>query len=113
MSEDAISRFFEKISTDDALREEFTKAIEGAVVDLAARHGCEFTAEELAQKLAGELTEGDLEAVAAGMATPMANETLSSEMLLAGLTRGVGFQVGGTVASAKGLGGRSVDIYTR
>lgn len=89
MGNEAINSFFQKMSEDDALREEFKGAIEGAVVDLAQRHGCDFTAEDLAQRLLGELGDDDLENVAGGRVELNVSRDMSSELLLAGLTRGI------------------------
>ena len=89
MSDEAISRFFRMLNDTPELRAEFKTALEGAVVGLAARHGCEFTADELALRLSDELSDEDLEDVAGGASAPITTQDLSSEMLLSGLTRGL------------------------
>ena len=89
MSDEAITRFFQMLNDDRELRDDFKSALEVAVVELAARHGCDFTADELALRLADELSDEDLENVAGGASAPIATQDLSSEMLLSGLTRGL------------------------
>ena len=81
MSQQSCTEFFAKINTDAALQQEVDAALEGkedtaaatAFVEVGAKHGYEFTAQEAAQKhqeiiaaADGELEEEALENVAGG-----------------------------------------------
>lgn len=81
MSRESLTQFWKKIGSDAKLQkalEALFKRSSGrpittgaAIVDLAAKHGFKFTADELRAHLAGigreaELSEKDLEAVAGG-----------------------------------------------
>lgn len=80
MSAKSVKEFLDKIAQDEALRDELTNAVKGrddresAAAEVAAMHGFEFDAEELKRILdvaqgapANELTEEELDAVAAGL----------------------------------------------
>jgi predicted ribosomally synthesized peptide with nif11-like leader len=77
MSVEAVSEFFEKLadqSFDDECQEAVKTATLDAIVDVAARHGLTFTADELSDQLrdrAGEpdveIGDQDLDAVAGGI----------------------------------------------
>lgn len=76
MSKEAVLEFREVVNRDDELKSEIRAAVasEGGldVIAIAARHGFEFTAEELsavAGGVADELTEFELEMVAGGERT--------------------------------------------
>ena len=86
MSIEAVNQFLTKVTEDQELQAELAKAMEGendrqAATQLGAKHGFQFTPEELAseianrqsefqtQQSANELSEQELEAVAGG-ATP-------------------------------------------
>lgn len=81
MTTRAIQEFLERANSDEGLREELRALVEGpdetaldALTALAAKHGFEFSVEELNEALdrvherdlGGELTERDLEKVAGG-----------------------------------------------
>jgi predicted ribosomally synthesized peptide with nif11-like leader len=81
MSTQDVKEFLDKINRDEALRDELTSVVkarddkEAAAAEVAARHGFEFGAEELKRILdaaqgapSAELTEEELDAVAAGLA---------------------------------------------
>lgn len=70
MSKDAVDRFWKMMAADEGIRREFRASIQAAAVGFAASHGCEFTEEELASKLAGELSDDDLAQVAGGGNVP-------------------------------------------
>ncbi len=87
MSTQAANQFLQKVTEDPQLQEELAKALEAendrqAATDLAAKHGYEFTPDELWAEIqnrqsefqpgqdAGELNEEELEAVAGGACTP-------------------------------------------
>ena len=90
MSTQAVNQFLQKVSEDPQLQEELAKILESennereAATDLAAKHGYQFTPDELwaeiqnrqsefqATQEAGELNEEELEAVAGGLCTPAA-----------------------------------------
>jgi predicted ribosomally synthesized peptide with nif11-like leader len=78
MSREAIERFISLLDTDEDLQQtywqEVGRATLDAVVALAQRQNCEFTAEELAEVWAGEEGELDddaLDAVAGGQTTAL------------------------------------------
>ena len=79
MSIEAVNQFLEKVTQDNQLQEELTKAMEAeddrqAVTDLANNKGYQFTVEELMAEIekrqkaleSGELSEEELESVAGG-----------------------------------------------
>ena len=83
MSTQAVNEFLQKVTEDPQLQEELAKALEAendrqAATDLAAKHGYQFTADELWAEIqhrqselgqsqdSGELNEEELEAVAGG-----------------------------------------------
>lgn len=79
MSAQDLKEFLEKIDQDEALRDELTGVVkarddkEAATAEVAARHGFQFSAEELKRVLdatqgtaSSELDEEELDAVAAG-----------------------------------------------
>ena len=83
MSTQAVNEFLQKVSEDSQLQEELAQALETendrqAATDLAAKHGYQFTADELWAEIqnrqsefsqsqdSGELNEEELEAVAGG-----------------------------------------------
>lgn len=79
MSQQAITEFWQRLNSDETLRGEFDALVTShpnvpatQVVDLGARHGLDFTAEELhtSVRLAAgaELSEDELSAVAGGFA---------------------------------------------
>lgn len=81
MSVENVVRFFGKLETDESLAGEYTQATRGsmqealrsAVVELAARHGCEFTADDLEthlDRVAAELGDDELDRVAGGGVEP-------------------------------------------
>jgi len=80
MSAEAVKEFFDRMAQDEALRDEVIAAVKQAddrnsvTSEIAAKHGFQFTAEELAKILDAtqgadkdELTPEELEAVAAGL----------------------------------------------
>lgn len=80
MSTKSLREFLDKIGKDESLRDELTGVVkkrddkEAAAAEVAARHGFEFDAVELQRILDAaqgtsdtELTEDELEAVAAGL----------------------------------------------
>ncbi len=80
MSAEAVKEFFDRMAQDDALRDEVVAAVKQAddrnlvTSEIAAKHGFEFSSEELAKILDAtqsgdqdELTPEELEAVAAGL----------------------------------------------
>ena len=88
MSIEAVNKFLQKVTEDQQLQEELAKALESendrqAATDLAAKHGYEFTPDELWAEIqnrqsefqqkeqAGELNDEELEAVAGGACTPI------------------------------------------
>jgi predicted ribosomally synthesized peptide with nif11-like leader len=87
MSVEAVNQFLQKVTEDPQLQEELAKALEAdndrqAAADLAAKHGYQFTPDELwaeiqnrqsefEQQSTGELSEDELEAVAGGFCTPI------------------------------------------
>jgi len=80
MSREAIDRFFSLLDADEDLQntywQEVGRATLDAVVALARRQSCEFTAEELSEVWAdeeGELDEDSLDAVAAGTSPTLAS----------------------------------------
>ncbi len=83
MSIEAVNQFLDRVSSDRQLQAEVTQAMEAendrlAVTQLAAKHGFEFTSEELGSQVQqtieaqqeGELNEAELESVAGGICTP-------------------------------------------
>ena len=89
MSIEAVNQFLTKVSEDQELQAELATAMEAeddrqASTELAAKHGYDFTPEELASEMenrqsefqskheANELSEEELEAVAGGACTPAA-----------------------------------------
>jgi predicted ribosomally synthesized peptide with nif11-like leader len=84
MSVESINQFFQKLSEDEKLQQELAKAVESAenegvaTAELGAKHGYQFTSDELWQEIqnrhneiqrskeAGELNDEELEAVAGG-----------------------------------------------
>ncbi len=83
MSIEAVNKFLQKVTEDQQLQEELAKALESendrqAATDLAAKHGYEFTPDELwaeiqnrqsefqQKQAAEELSEEELETVAGG-----------------------------------------------
>jgi len=86
MSKEAVGEFLIKLDEDVGVRLELSAALEGneqqapAMVEVAARHGLEFTPDEYAEVIAsitdlqdGVLRDDELEAVAGGLAGGMAN----------------------------------------
>ena len=83
MSIQAVNQFLEKVAQDSKIQEELAQAMQAeddrqAVVELGAKHGFEFTGEELMTEIekrqqaaidSGELSEEELEAVAGGACT--------------------------------------------
>ncbi|WP_083894164.1 Nif11-like leader peptide family natural product precursor [Rivularia sp. PCC 7116] len=83
MSIEAVNQFLEKVAKDSNIQEELVQAMQAendrqAVVELGAKHGFNFTGDELMNEIekrqkaaadSGELSEEELEAVAGG-ATP-------------------------------------------
>ncbi len=84
MSIEAVNQFLDRVSSDRQLQAEVTQAMEAendrlAVTQLAAKHGFEFTPEELGSQVQnrqsefqmnqeeGELNEAELESVAGGI----------------------------------------------
>jgi predicted ribosomally synthesized peptide with nif11-like leader len=79
MSTDAVKKFLDLAQADSGLREQVSKVVAERgeessfeLVELAATHGCEFTATELIEyvatrKAGAELSEAELEAVAGGI----------------------------------------------
>lgn len=90
MSLEAVNQFLQKVSEEPQLQEQVAKAMESenhrqAVVELAAKQGYQFTAEEIGQEIqkrqdaaiaAGELNEEELEAVAGGACSPLITKTV-------------------------------------
>jgi predicted ribosomally synthesized peptide with nif11-like leader len=87
MSIQAVNQFLTKVGEDQQLQAELAQAMEAendrqAATELGAKHGYEFTPEELASEVenrqsefqsrqsANELSEEELEAVAGGFCTP-------------------------------------------
>jgi predicted ribosomally synthesized peptide with nif11-like leader len=83
MSLEAVNQFLQKVTEDEQLQEELAKALEAendrkAATDLAAKHGYDFTPDELwteiqnrqsefqQKQVTEELSEEELEAVAGG-----------------------------------------------
>ncbi|AFY58613.1 bacteriocin propeptide, TIGR03798 family/class IIb bacteriocin, lactobin A/cerein 7B family [Rivularia sp. PCC 7116] len=80
MSIEAVNKFLDKVAQDSTIQEELAQAMQAendrqAVVDLGAKHGFEFTGDELVTEIekrqkaaaeSGELSEEELEAVAGG-----------------------------------------------
>lgn len=88
MNREAVNQFLQKVTEEPQLQQEFAKALEAgndlqAATDLAAKHGYQFTPDELQAEVqnrqsefqqrqdAGELNEEELEAVAGGLCTPL------------------------------------------
>ncbi len=84
MSIEAVNQFLDRVSSDRQLQAEVTQAMEAendrlAVTQLAAKHGFDFTPEELGSQIEqtiesqqeGELNEAELESVAGGVCTPL------------------------------------------
>jgi predicted ribosomally synthesized peptide with nif11-like leader len=78
MSAEAVKTFFEKLDADEFLQRELAESADDAIrnvvrealIDMASKHGCEFTGEDLAQHLdsvSEELSDEDLERVAGGI----------------------------------------------
>ena len=79
MSAEAVRRFWNDVDEDTALRQgvealfsagDSPQASAAAIVEVAAKHGYEFTADELKQHVAAnaaELSDAELEAVSGGM----------------------------------------------
>jgi len=86
MSIEAVNQFLQKVTEDEKLQEELAQVLEledndrAAAVELGAKYGYEFTADEIGQEIqnrqsefqirkeAGELNDEELEAVAGGEA---------------------------------------------
>ncbi|AFY58611.1 bacteriocin propeptide, TIGR03798 family [Rivularia sp. PCC 7116] len=80
MSIEAVNKFLDKVAQESKIQEELAQAMQAendrqAVVDLGAKHGFEFTGDELMTEIekrqkaaieSGELNEEELEAVAGG-----------------------------------------------
>lgn len=88
MNTEAVNQFLQKITEEPQLQQEFAKALEvgndlQAATDLAAKHGYQFTPDELRTEIqnrqrdfqqrqaAGEINEEELEAVAGGACSPL------------------------------------------
>ncbi|BBD63707.1 hypothetical protein NIES4072_26370 [Nostoc commune NIES-4072] len=88
MSTQAVNQFLQKVTEEPQLQQEFAKALEAgnnlqAATNLAAKHGYQFTPDELQAEIqnrqsefqqrqdAGQLNEEELEAVAGGLCTPV------------------------------------------
>ena len=84
MNPEAVNQFLQKVTEEPQLQQEFAKTLEAgndlqAATDLAAKHGYQFTPDELRAEIhnrqsefqqrqnAGELNEEELEAVAGGL----------------------------------------------
>ncbi|BBD63706.1 hypothetical protein NIES4072_26380 [Nostoc commune NIES-4072] len=93
MTTEAVNQFLQKVTEEPQLQQEFAKALEAgndlqAATNLAAKHGYQFTPDELQAEIqnrqsefqqrqnAGELNEEELEAVAGGFCTPALIGTL-------------------------------------
>jgi predicted ribosomally synthesized peptide with nif11-like leader len=90
MSEEAVSDFFERLKDDNALASEYnakvSRAIVPAILDVAARHGYDFTSRELGKYLKNkphELSEQELESVSAG--GPFTSGMLTNPWVIGGL----------------------------
>ena len=100
MSTQAVNQFLQKVTEDSQLQQELAKALEGennsqSVIDLAVKHGYQFTADEFWAEIqnrqsefqqkqdAEELNEEELEAVAGGFCTPL----ISVASLTVGIAR--------------------------
>jgi predicted ribosomally synthesized peptide with nif11-like leader len=77
MSVESVVKFFTMLDENESLQQEcanvtdeaMRNALRDAVIGMAAKHGCEFTAEELSEHLdtvSEELSEEDLDQVAGG-----------------------------------------------
>lgn len=89
MSGKAISEFWKRLKTDDAMRGEFDALVTASpnvpaseVVQLGARHGLDFTADELRTTVAlaagAELSDDELEAVAGGASLAIKGEVITA-----------------------------------
>ncbi len=102
MSIEAVNQFLTKVSEDQELQAELATAMEAendrtAATELAAKHGYNFTSEELASEIenrqsefqskheVNELSEEELEAVAGGLCTP----AVATAVVSAGVAKGV------------------------
>ena len=106
MTIEAVNQFLTKVNEDKNLQAEVSQAVESenktqAVASLAAKHGYEFTPEELGSQVEqvmeaqkeSELSEAELEAVAGGACTPTvpivaATITAGGAVGAAGINRG-------------------------
>ena len=95
MSIEAVNQFLTKVGEDQQLQAELAQAMEAendrqAATELGAKHGYDFTPEELGSEVenrqsefqsrqsANELSEQELEAVAGGACTPVAIATIGA-----------------------------------
>lgn len=92
MSIDAVNQFLEKVAQDSKIQEELAQVMEAedhrqAAVELGAKHGFEFTVEELITEVekrqqaaieSGQLSEEELEAVAGGLAPVVVGGIISA-----------------------------------
>ena len=105
MSMEAVNQFLTKVSQEQELQAELAQAMEAeddrqAATELAAKHGYDFTPDELwseiqnrqsefqSKQKAGELSEEELEAVAGGACTPAAVIGAVGATVAAGIKRG-------------------------
>ena len=98
MSIEAVNQFLEKVAQDSKIQEELAQAMQAeddrqAVVELGAKHGFEFTGEELMTEVekrqqaaidSGELSEEELEAVAGGACSPLFVKTAVATIIATG-----------------------------
>jgi predicted ribosomally synthesized peptide with nif11-like leader len=101
MSIQAVNQFLTKVGEDQQLQAELAQAMEAendrqAATELGAKHGYEFTPEELGSEVenrqsefqsrqsANELSEEELEAVAGGFCTPTIAATIGAASAVGG-----------------------------
>ena len=92
MSKESLDQFIQKVTDSEELQARIGEEIDiDSLIALGAEHGCEFTAEDLAEN--AELSDEELDSVAGGLAVQSAN---SDFRILRGSIAG---QVVGVVAA--------------
>ncbi|MGD1913914.1 MAG: Nif11-like leader peptide family natural product precursor [Rivularia sp. (in: cyanobacteria)] len=117
MSIDAVNQFLEKVAQDSKIQEELAQVMEAedhrqAAVELGAKHGFEFTSEELMTEVekrqqaaieSGQLSEEELEAVAGGIVI----ESLASAAVIGAVSVTGAAVIGAASATGAALIGKA------